>query len=270
MQPLSFQLHAAGVVAPGLASLAELRQACRGERTIDPVAQPLPPPAQLPAAERRRASQAVRLTLACLAQALEASPFDPAQLRSVFATDEGTGEVCQQMLEALATTRQISPLVFTNSVHNAPSGYFSIGWRNREAATVVSLGLESFASGLLCAVADAAATGQPVLLVVCDPAMTAPLQELLPITQATAASFVISADNAHASAPALGRFAMELRSTDEAPPSPLPDWLPAAWSGNSSARALAALGLLEQAPGTVARFALGAQQLALWRKDEAA
>jgi hypothetical protein len=41
---------------------------------------------------------------------LHDSPFPAETLRSVFATDEGTGEVCQQMLEALATTRQVSPL----------------------------------------------------------------------------------------------------------------------------------------------------------------
>src|SRR5688572_9361987 len=105
-------------MAPGLTSLAELRVAARGERPIEPTPLVLPAPPQLPAAERRRASQAVRLALACVAQALEGLPFDPADLRSVFATDEGTGEVCQQMLEALATTRQLSPMLFTNSVRS--------------------------------------------------------------------------------------------------------------------------------------------------------
>lgn len=266
MKPLAFHLHAAGVLAPGLASLAQLRRAVQGE-SIVPVPLVLPAPPQLPANERRRASQVVRLALACIAQAVEAAPFDPAQLRSVFATDEGTGEICQQMLEALATTGQISPMLFTNSVHNAPSGYFSIAWRNQQPATVVSLGLESFASGLLCAVTDAAATGQPVLLVACDPAMTAPLDELLPVTQGTCAAFVLS--TAAGTDAGLGRFCMELQPPQGAAATPLPAWLPSEWSANSSARALAALGLLEQAPGTVARFSLGAQRLALWR-DEAA
>ena len=266
MKPLAFRLHAAGVLAPGLATLADLRLASRGEQAIVAAPLVLPAPPQLPAAERRRASQAVRLTLACIAQALETSPFDPAELRSVFATDEGTGEVCQQMLEALATTRQVSPLVFTNSVHNAPSGYFSIGWRNRQPATVVSLGLESFACGLLCAVTDAAASGQAVLLAVVDPAMTSPLDELLPITQATAAAFVLSA-GATSAAPALASFRMELQPGSSALPSPLPAWLPPAWSGNGSARAIAALGLLDQAAGTVSRFSLGGQLLALWREE---
>lgn len=268
MKPLSFQLHAAGVLGPGLESLARLRLACRGEplQAAQPLVLPAPP--QLPANERRRASQAVRLALACIAQALEDSPFEPAALRAVFASDEGTGEVCQQMLQALATTRQVSPLLFTNSVHNAPSGYFSIGWQNRQAATVVSLGLESFACGLLCAVTEAAASRQPVLLVVSDPAMTAPLDELLPIVHGTAAAWVLTAGEGQAPVPALGRFRMELQAA--AAPSPLPAWLPTAWHGNSSARALAALGLLEQPAGTVARFGFGGQALALWREDTTA
>jgi hypothetical protein len=270
VKPLAFHLHTAGVMAPGLASLADLRLVARGEQAIVPAPLVLPSPPQLPANERRRASQAVRLTLACIAQALEASPFDPAELRSVFATDEGTGEVCQQMLEALATTGQISPLVFTNSVHNAPSGYFSIGWHNRQPATVVSLGLESFACGLLCAVTDAAASGKAVLLVAVDPAMTVPLDELLPITQGTAAAFVLSAGDAAPAAPGLGRFRMELQAATGASPTPLPAWLPQAWSSNSSARAIAALGLLEQPAGTISRSSLGGQSLALWREDAAA
>jgi hypothetical protein len=267
VKPLSFQLHAAGVLAPGLGSLADLRSVCRGAPLGDaPLA--LPPPPQLPAAERRRASQAVRLTLACVAQTLESSPFDAAQLRSVFATDEGTGEVCQQMLEALVTTRQLSPMVFTNSVHNAPSGYFAIGWRNQQAATVVSLGLESFACGLLCAVTDALSSGKPVLLAVCDPAMTAPLDELLPVVQGTAAAFVITAGPHDTPLPALGRFRMALHAPAAATPTPFPAWLPPAWHSNSSARALTALALLDRAPGTVANFSLGGQSLSLWR-DEA-
>jgi hypothetical protein len=270
VKPLSFQLHSAGVMAPGLGSLADLRVACRDGNAVATAPLVLPAPPQLPAAERRRASQAVRLTLACVAQAVEASPFDPAELRSVFATDEGTGEVCQQMLEALATTRQLSPMVFTNSVHNAPSGYFSIGWRNQQPATVVSLGIESFACGLLCAVTDALASGKPVLLAVCDPAMTSPLDELLPIVQGTAAAFVITAGGANSAAPALGKFRMALQAATEAEASPLPAWLPAAWRSNSSARALAALGLLEQSTGSAAHFSLGAQTLSLWREEPGA
>jgi hypothetical protein len=228
----------------------------------------LPAPAQLPAAERRRASQVVRLTLACIARALESSEIPASELRSVFATDEGTGEVCQQMLEALATTGQVSPLLFTNSVHNAPSGYFAIAWRNEQASTVVSMGLESFASGLLCAVTDSLATGQPVLLVVCDPPMTSPMDELLPVTHGSCAALILDAQ-ADAAGAKLGRFCMELQPGD-AGTSPLPAWLPASWSGNASALALGFLDLLERPAGTTARISLGAQRMTLWRQEDGA
>lgn len=265
---MRFDLHAAGVLAPGLESLADLRAACRsGRPPVAAIPLMLPSPAALPANERRRVSHVVRLTLGCIAQALQASPFPAETLRSVFATDEGTGEVCQQMLETLATTRQISPLLFSNSVQNAPAGYFSIAWRNHQSATVTSLGMESFAGGLLCAVTEAAATRQAVMLVAYDPAMTAPMDELLPVTDSTATAWILSAGAAGEDAPVLGSFVLELGTADTAHPTPLPSWLPPRWAEHSSALALAALGLLEAVPDTVCRLSLGGQLLSLRSVD---
>lgn len=268
MTSLSFRLHAAGVLAPGLASLAQLRAVCSGAAAYVPAPLQLPSPARLPAHERRRASQPVRLVLACIEQALEGCPFPGGDLRSVFATDEGTGEVCQQMLQALATTRQVSPLLFPNSVLNAPSGYFSIAWRNEQPATVVSLGLESFASGLICAVAEAVAAARPVLLVAYDPAMTPPLSEMLPVHEATASAWIISSGPADGPAPALCTFRMTLAPAGTQSATPFPQWLPASWAASSSARGLAALGLLEAEAGTPCRLSLGSQILTLERTPE--
>jgi hypothetical protein len=270
MASLQFSLHAAGVLAPGMTSLAQLRAICRGDEAHIATPLVLPSPAMLPTNERRRASPAVRLALACIAQALQDSPFPGESLRSVFATDEGTGEVCQQMLEALAITRQVSPLLFPNSVQNAPSGYFSIAWRNRQPATVVSLGLESFASGLVCAVAEASACHQPVLLVVYDPVMTSPLDELLPVAASTATAWVISCGAPGGTMPVLGSFEMALQPAAAQRPSELAPWLPASWAAHSSARALDALGLLEAGPETVLRLTLGGQMLTLRRTAGAA
>jgi hypothetical protein len=259
---LGFDLHSAGVLAPGLGSLAQLRAVGSGSQAYAPAALQLASPSALPAQERRRASHAVRLVLACVEQALKESPFPADALRSVFATDEGTGEVCQQMLDALATTLQISPMLFSNSVLNAPSGYFSIAWRNREPATVVSLGLESFASGLLCAVTEAKASGQPVLLVAYDPAMTSPMNELLAVDDATASAWIISSGLAAAPA-GMAAFTLELEPAGLHAASPLPSWMPTAWAGHSSARGLAALALLGAQTGAECRLAFGAQSLCL-------
>lgn len=265
MRSLNFDLHAAGVLAPGLGSLADLRAVCRAGRPPD-IAAPLalPSPEALPANERRRTSQVVRLALGCIEQALQSSPFAVETLRSVFATDEGSGEVCQQMLELLATTRQISPLLFSNSVLNAPSGYFSIARRNRQPATVVSVGLESFAGGLACAVTEAATTGQPVLLVSYDAAMPAPMDELLPITEPVATAWILSAGS-QKSAPALASFDLQFEEAGRSSATPLPCWVPTRWAAQSSARGLAALGLLDADGDTVCRCRLGGLMLRLRR-----
>jgi hypothetical protein len=205
--------------------------------------------------------------MACAEQALQTSPFPVDELRMVFASDDGTGEVCQQMLETLATTRQVSPLLFHNSVHNAPSGYLSIGYQNRQSATSMSLGQESFASGLLCAVSEASASGQPVLLVAYDPPMTEPLLSILPVVQPTATAWII----ASSSGPALGQrtlasFELSLNPTATAVEQTLPAWLPAAWGPNSSAQGLVALALLDDTQEqSTCELQLGGQVLRIQR-----
>jgi hypothetical protein len=265
MRGLTFDLHAAGVLAPGLGSLDDLRAACRSGR-LSEVSAPLalPSPEGLPPNERRRASQIVRLALGCIGQALQASPFAVDTLRSVFATDEGTGEVCQQMLEVLSTTRQISPMLFSNSVLNAPSGYFSIACGNREPATVVSAGPESFAGGLVCAATEAATTHQPVLYVCYDAAMTAPMDELLPIHEPIASAWILSAA-APKGTPALASFELRFEKANGSPPTPPPPWLPAEWTAQSGASALAALGVLVSDCGSLYRCAIGGLMLSLLR-----
>jgi len=201
--------------------------------------------------------------LACIDQVLQHWPLPAEDLQSVFATDEGTGEVCQQMLGALATTRQVSPLLFSNSVLNAPSGYFSIAWRNRQPSTAVSLGLESFASGLLCAVSDAHASGQSILLVAYDPPMTSPLDELLPVREGTASAWIVSSGPLAAAPPPLASFTLELVPRDSGPAPALPSWMPPQWSAHSSAQGLAALALLAQPGGASLRLPLGGGLLVL-------
>lgn len=268
MNALHFQLHAASVLAPGMTSLAQLRSACRNNQAPEsPDVLLLPSPQMLPANERRRASQVVRLTQACIQQALESSPFPVESLRSVFATDEGTGEICQQLLQAVTTTRQVSPLVFTNSVQNAPSGYFSISWRNRQSSTVVSLGLESFASGLLCAVTETISCQQPVLLVAYDPLMTAPMDELVAIHEATASAWIISSGANQDGTPPLASFALELENSGSHVPTAWPAWLPTRWSTHSSAIGFAALALLEAPLQTTYRMRFGTQLLCLQRSS---
>jgi Beta-ketoacyl synthase, N-terminal domain len=260
---LSLVLHSAGVLAPGVDSLAALHALRRAGRVSAPPPLELPSPGALPANERRRASSVVRLTLACAEQALRASPFPLDAMRMVFAADEGTGEVCQHMLETVASTRQISPLLFHNSVHNAPAGYCSIAYRNHHATTSVSMGAESFACGLLCAASEAAFTGEPVLLLAYEPAMTGPMLELHPVVQPSATAWVLSASGSVPSRQQrLGDFGVSLRARTHSATFAWPAWLPPAWRANSSAPALLALSMLDETvPRVALDLPLGAQIL---------
>ncbi len=267
---LKFDLYAAGALAPGIGSLHDLIALRRSARVLESDSLTLPVPHALDANERRRASQAVRLSMACAEQALRTSPFAVDRLRLVFASDEGTGEVCKQMLEALATGRDVSPLVFHNSVHNAPSGYFTIGHHSKQPALSVSLGLESFASGLLCAATEAHTTRQPVLFVCYDPPMPPPMRSLLPVEQASATAWVMAASSGAPQAPApLASFTLELGKADAEQLDTRPAWLPAAWAANASAAGMVALGLLADKTGAC-EMRLGYQKLRLERLPGAA
>jgi hypothetical protein len=180
------------------------------------------------------------------------------------------------MLEALVSTGQVSPLLFHNSVHNAPSGYFTIAYQNHQPAVSVSMGCESFAAGLLCAVSEACTSAQPVLFLAYDAPLPEQMRSLLPIEQATASAWIIASDprngDIHAAdrspaRPALGRFELSLHESG-ACVEPTPTWLPAAWSANSSARSFDVLALLADGRGSC-ELSLGAQRLRVALLDRA-
>ncbi|NLZ11250.1 MAG: beta-ketoacyl synthase chain length factor [Alcaligenaceae bacterium] len=260
MLETTFHLQAASVLAPDLPNLDALFHTARTHLPIHAqMPLQLPAPAKLPANERRRASQAVRLVLACLHE-LETQTGQPvSSLRSIFATNDGTGEISQRMLETLATTREISPLVFPNSVHNAAAGYFSIAYKNHQPSTVISQGKDSFAAGLLCALTEALALNEPVLLVCFDPAMTGPMLEQLPIHQATACALVVSTRDTDT--PPLAKIHAKL-SLDEQPDH-FPDWLPSEWQHQSAAYGFSVLGCIATRSTQPVRLKLGKQTLSL-------
>jgi hypothetical protein len=150
---------------------------------------PRPAPALLAANERRRAPQAVLMALqaAEAAMALHAAEaaaaavsWDLSTVATVFASAHGDLAIVDALCRTLAQEPLLlSPLRFHHSVHNAASGYFAIGARNREASTAVAGGAWSFAAGWLEAASQCAADERPVLLVGCDTAAPpGPLQSV--------------------------------------------------------------------------------------------
>ncbi len=266
MSTWRFDLLAADVQAPGLDSLDTLRRVVRGEQMIDTLAPAaLPPPLRLAVSERRRTSQAVRLVMACVEQILAQPPVPLDSLRCIFAADEGTGETCQQMLEAVTTTKLVSPTVFTNSVQNVSSGYVTIGHQIRGSVIVLSQGLESFACGLLCCLTEMDESSLPVLLVTCDAAMPAPLSELRPVPEACASAWLVAP--AGGMPGALGRFEVDLRPRAGRTTGSLPGWWPERWASLATAPSVAALGLLECGTDATIDLTLNGVLLSLRRVD---
>ena len=154
----------------------------------------------------------------------------------VFSSYEAAGLITHQLCETLAGSRDVSPTQFHNSVHNAPSGYYSIAMNAKRAASSVCRGEWSFAAGLLNAAAQAVADNIAVLYVCYDSPLPTPMCDVMPVVEATAIALVLTPfDDTKSLAmwdvsivPSRGAVAWQ-------------DWVPPAWHANASARGFVAL-----------------------------
>ena len=239
---LEVAIRGIGLLAPGLPSWPIAAAVLRGEAAYAPAAAVLPAPARLPPAERRRAGPSIRLAMAVADEAVGHAAIDPQHLATVFASSGGEGSNCHVLCETLAgADRQISPTRFTNSVHNAPAGYWHIAVGSRSASTSLSAYDGSFAAGLLEAATQVLATGSAVLLVALDVPYPEPLHRLRPLPGAAGTALVLAPPDA---AGALDRIAIGLVDATRAGPlSPCAE--PGLESLRSQVPAAAGLPLLE-------------------------
>jgi hypothetical protein len=236
---LRIAIEAVGVLAPGLRDWGSAQAVLAGSELFRDA--PLAPcePVSLSPVERRRSSPTVRLAMAAAEQALRSVQIAPQDLALVFASREAEGLITHQLCETLAGSREVSPTQFHNSVHNAPSGYYSIALKVKLGATSICRGRWTFSAGLLGAAVQALCDGVPVLFVCYDSPLPAPLSEEMPVVASTAIALVITPDHAAARL-ASWELAVEPAEGDVA----WPGWMPDAWKANASARGLAALATL--------------------------
>jgi hypothetical protein len=209
MNPGSIRVavEAVALCGPGLPDWTSSQAVLTGAQDYRAAPIVLQAPAQLSAAERRRAVPSVKLALGVGAAAVTESELDPGNLPAVFASSGADGETIVGILAALATpSREVSPTRFHNSVHNAPSGYWGIATQSREAVSSVSCYDASFAAGLLEGAVQAVAGGRPILLVAYDLPYPDPLDRARHIDAGFGVAFVLT--------PASSRHALtELRMT---------------------------------------------------------
>ena len=238
------QLHVEGIGlwSPQLADFAALCARLGGDM---PAAAGAPAAALLPANERRRAPESVRLAVEVAGQALAMSGRDPGTLACVFASAHGDQATTDAICATLARTpAELSPTRFHHSVHNAPAGYWTIATGCRAPSSAVCAGTRSFAAALLEVSTQALAEQRPVLLVCSDIAGQGPLLEMTGCDRPFGCALLLAPD---AGATTRARLRLELPA-DHASSTPPPATLADVAAGNPAA-ALPLLARLAEAGG---------------------
>lgn len=182
-----------GLLGPGMDSWEAAQAVLAGAAAASGEKTRVPAPESLPPAERRRAGLAVKATLAAGHAALRGGGVGAEQLATVFTSSGGDGVNCHEICAALASSdRMISPTRFHNSVHNAPSGYWSIASAAMATSSVLCAHDGSFAAGLLEAMAQVVAGQCPVLLLAYDTNYPQPLYGVRPIPDTMAVGLLLS------------------------------------------------------------------------------
>ena len=193
---LTVYVEGIGLLGPGLNGWPASRAVLCGRQPYQPQKTILPPPALLPAAERRRSGGIVKLTLATGLEAVAAAGLDAASLPMVYSSSGGDGENCHAICEMLASDdRQISPTRFHNSVHNAAAGYWSIATGSMCTSSVLCGFDASFGAGLLEALAQVVVDDSRCILLVCDTAYPEPLYSVRPIPDAFGVALVLASQS---------------------------------------------------------------------------
>ncbi len=190
---LTAYIEGIGLIGPGLNDWASGRQILAGQQPYQSAKTVIPTPELLPAAERRRASDIVKLTLATSLQAIVEAGLQDENLPSVFSFSNGDGLNCHTICEMLASDdREISPTRFHNSVHNATAGYWSIATKTMATSSVLCAYDASFGAGLLDALTQVTVDGTRCILMASDTPYPEPMFSKRPIPDNCGIALVIA------------------------------------------------------------------------------
>ncbi len=136
----------------------------------------LAPAEKVPALQRRRFSGLSRMVLTVLADIPGASDAN----YSVFGSRHGEIKRTFSLLQNLTKDEILSPMVFSQSVHNTASGLFTIVEKIQQTSTSIANGADTFASAWIEAYAYLAThPKEQVLLVIFDESLPVPYQAQL-------------------------------------------------------------------------------------------
>ncbi|MCW3481313.1 beta-ketoacyl synthase chain length factor [Neisseriaceae bacterium JH1-16] len=193
MNGLFAYLDGVAALGPGFDDWPMLAAQLRGEAIWQDAPTRLPVPQALPPAERRRVGKPVRLALALGFEAAAMAGADPAALATVFTASGCDGDNLHALCSTLAEPeRLVSPTRFTNSVHNAPAGYWGIAAQATAPSNALSAYDVSFAMGLLEALGQVRGEQRRVLLIAYDSPYPGPLARLRPLPEPCGVALLLS------------------------------------------------------------------------------
>ncbi len=225
----------AGIWCRGVSGWDQFRAAlATGTEPPNPLAEPVPE--LLPPREGRRAPLHVRIAIEAATQACHRNRVALSDVMTVFASAMGDFEITDYMCRTLARPApMLSPTKFHNSVHNAASGYWSIGAGNRLASVAIAAGPCTFTAGLLEAASLAVAEAGTALLIAYDIAAPRPLDSVSSNRQPFAAALLLACQRV---APEWRPLRLESRETAARWPEPRCEWMRVLASENDCARGL--------------------------------
>ncbi len=162
--------------------------------SADPSTEVEPDISAYPSRLMRATSLLTRMSANVAAQAIASSGVDPSTIHSVFGSAFGEIAIAIDQLEMMTSgDGRVSPLTFSNSVHNTAAGVFSVANENRSMSTSLAAGQLTVGYALLEAQALLDEGVPHVLVVVGDEALPEPLHALAQ-WPAFAAAFVLGRD----------------------------------------------------------------------------
>jgi hypothetical protein len=189
-----------GIVGPGLNGWQTSQPVLAGAAPYIDASVVIPPSDLLPPAERRRTGLPVKVSLAVGHEAIVNAQRNAAELPAIFASSSGDGENMHCIFEMLANNgREVSPTRFHNSVHNAPSGYWSIATKSMEPSTSLTCYDESFIAGLIEAATQTLAGENAVVLIAYDATYPQPLHAARPIRTTFGVALVLTCNKTNRS-----------------------------------------------------------------------
>ena len=254
---LECYLTAIGLAAPGLSNWPASTAVLQGQAAYQPIPLEKYKPELLPANERRRATELVRMAFRVGEELMATSAIPMAECASVFASSGGDYPIIDQICRSLCEPeRLVSPTQFHNSVHNSAAGYWSIATGSRQPSTSLSAYDDSFAAGLLEAMCLCQQEQLPTLLVVYDIRPPYPLggKRLIPV-EFGVALLLTPAASEHS----LARLQLQ-PTASTAPSTPAQPELEPLRLANPAARSLPLLELIAQGKSGSLLFACNNQQ----------